>query len=75
MSKSMTEGMITFIYKGKGNREEIKKNWRPISLLSTDYKIISKILAERVKQCLNPIININQTCGPKVGTYKITSYT
>ena len=52
------------IYKGKGSREEIK-NWRTISLLNTDYKIISKILAGRVKQCLDDIINANQTSGPK----------
>ena len=62
MSESMREGLITLIYKGKGNREDIK-NWRPISLLNTDYKIISKILAGRVKKCLDKIININQTCG------------
>jgi hypothetical protein len=55
MSNTMSEGLITLIYKGKGSRDEIK-NWRPISLLNTDYKIISKILADRVKKCLDHII-------------------
>uniref|UniRef100_UPI00398E8747 solute carrier family 35 member D3 n=1 Tax=Pristiophorus japonicus TaxID=55135 RepID=UPI00398E8747 len=39
--------IITLIYKQKGEREEIK-NWRPISLLSVDYKILSKVIANRV---------------------------
>jgi hypothetical protein len=38
------------IYKG-GEREDIK-NWRPLTLLNCDYKIISKLLAERLKNVL-----------------------
>ena len=39
--------ILTLLYK-KGEREDIS-NWRPISLLNTDYKIITKVLAERLK--------------------------
>ena len=39
--------IIKLLYK-KGNRLDIK-NWRPISLLNTDFKILSKTLAERIK--------------------------
>ena len=43
LSKSQYNAIITLLYK-KGNREDIS-NWRPISLLNTDYKIITKLLA------------------------------
>ena len=37
------------------------KNWRPISLLNTVYKIISGSIANRVKTYLDKIINPDQT--------------
>eukprot|EP00061_Rhincodon_typus_P001624 g15306.t1 len=47
MCKSVRKGIITLIYKRKGEREEIK-NWRLISLLNVDYKILAKVVANRV---------------------------
>ena len=53
--------VIKLLYK-KGPREETK-NWRPISLLNTDYKLLSKVLAERIKSVLPEIIHRDQTGG------------
>ena len=39
------------------------KDWRPISLLNTDYKILSTIISSRLKPILNSVISIEQQCG------------
>ncbi len=42
------------------------KNWRPVSLLCLDYKILSKSIANRLKTCLNMLIHKDHTyCIPK----------
>ena len=51
--------MLSLIYK-KGDQNLIKK-YRPISLATTDYKIIAFILANRLKPIMPKIINESQT--------------
>ena len=58
LSPSQYSAILTLLYK-KGEREDIR-NWRPISLLNVDFKIITKILAERLKQVLPSIIHNDQ---------------
>ena len=55
---SQQKAMQTLLYK-KGEREGIS-NWRPISLLNVNYKIVTKILAERLKPLLPKIIHPDQ---------------
>ena len=62
LPESFLSGYITLLCKDKNNPENIK-NWRPISLLNFDYKIISKVLTNRLKKVMSSIINIDQTCA------------
>ena len=59
LSINQKRGIITCIPKGNKDRT-LLKNWRPISLLNTDYKIISNVFAHRLKQCLPSIIHQDQ---------------
>jgi len=56
------KSITTLLYKGKGVRKELK-NWRPISLLNCDYKILTKVIASRISPVLPDLINPDQTCG------------
>ena len=47
----------------KNDKKENLKNKRPISLLCSDYKILTKILSNRLKPTLKHTISIKQTCG------------
>ena len=59
LPKEQRKGIINLIPKqGKDIRE--LKNWRPITLLNSDYKILTKILANRMKEGLVEIINPDQ---------------
>ena len=60
LSIEQRRGVITLIPKKLKNRLFLK-NWRPISLLNTDYKLIAKTLASRIKKVLNTIIDEDQT--------------
>lgn len=53
---TLTQGLITLIPKPQKERLLIG-NWRPISLLNTDYKVLATILAKRLKNVLDPIID------------------
>ncbi|CAI5787440.1 Hypothetical predicted protein [Podarcis lilfordi] len=53
------EAFITFIPKQDADLTQVK-NYRPISLLNTDYKIFAGILARRLKCLLSEIIHKDQ---------------
>lgn len=63
LSVTQCHGLITLLYK-KGDRSRLK-NRRPITLLTTDYTILTKALANHLKNVLPQLIHTDQTaCIP-----------
>ena len=59
LSNSQKRGILTLIYK-KNDKTDLS-NWRPISLLNTDYKLLAHVSAARLKKINNKIISPEQT--------------
>ena len=59
LSLTQKQGVITCLPKGDKPREYLK-NWRPISLLNVDYKLLAGVLASRMKQVLSSVISETQ---------------
>ena len=82
MSITQRRGVITCIPK-ENKPKRLIKNWRPITLLNTTYKIASACIAERIKSILPKIIGEEQKgflAGRYIGEnirmlYDILSYT
>ena len=60
LSVDQKRGIITLIPK-KDKIRILLKNWRPITLLNTDYKILTKSLAIRLHKVLPSLIDLDQT--------------
>jgi Reverse transcriptase (RNA-dependent DNA polymerase)/zinc-binding in reverse transcriptase len=56
---SFGSSRVVLLFK-KGDRTDLA-NWRPISLMNIDEKIISKILTDRLQECMPTIISPAQT--------------
>ena len=59
LSCSQKQGIITLIPKGKKAKEYIQ-NWRPISLLNTTFKILSRVMANRMRFVIDKLIGHEQ---------------
>ena len=59
MSNTQQKGLITLLFK-KGDSHDFK-NWRPITLLNCDYKIMAAVLAARVHKVIGEIVHETQT--------------
>lgn len=60
LSISQRRGVITLIPKDDSDLLDLQ-NWRPITLLNTDYKIASKALARRIETILPKLLHPDQT--------------
>lgn len=60
LSSQQRRGVINLIPKKDLDRRHIA-NWRPITILNTDYKILMKAMAIRLQKPLDSIIHVNQT--------------
>ncbi|KAJ8335368.1 hypothetical protein SKAU_G00387100 [Synaphobranchus kaupii] len=61
MPLSMREGIIHLLHK-KGDRRGLG-NWRPVTLLGADYKVLGRVLANKAKAVLGEVLSPDQTCG------------
>jgi len=60
-SISQRRGIIKLIPKKMQIQPYFVKNWRPITLLNSDYKIAAKAIANRLQNVLPKLINSDQT--------------
>ena len=82
LSITQKHGIITCLPKGDKPKQYLK-NWRPLTLLNTVYKIASGSISNRIKTVLNKIISEDQTgfiSGRYIGentrlVYDIMDYT
>ena len=58
LSGSQKRGILSLLF--KKNDKHMLKNWRPISLLNTDYKILTHVLANRLKLVIGKLIHTDQ---------------
>lgn len=59
LSIDQRRGILSIIPK-KGKDLRFLKNWRPLSLLNTDYKILTKVLANRLQLVIDDIVSKDQ---------------
>ena len=57
---SARKGILSFIPK-KDKDPMLMQNWRPITLMSTDHKILAKIIANRIQPVMHYLISEQQT--------------
>ena len=60
LQENQRKARLVLIYK-EGEPNQLK-NWRPISLICTDVKVVAKVLARRLKFVMDKIISKNQYC-------------
>ena len=59
LSTTQKRGILNLIF--KKNDKNLLSNWRPITLLNTDYKILAHILANRLKKVISKLVNTDQS--------------
>ena len=59
LSETQKQGILILLHK-KGDKR-LLDNWRPISLLNIDYKIVAKVICKRLQNVINKIISKDQT--------------
>ena len=57
----MAVGVLSLLYKS-GDHTDLG-NWRPLTMLRADYKLLAKVLADRLRTALPYVVHEDQTCG------------
>lgn len=55
------QAILRLLFKKDNNK--LLKNWRPISLVNSDYKLAAKVIATCLKKVSPIVIDEDQTCG------------
>ena len=74
LPESMRIGVITLLEKKGKDRSNIA-NWRPITLLNMDYKILTKTLSTRLKPILSSLVHPDQNGFVPGGSIFFSSHT
>lgn len=61
MGGSLATGVISLLFK-KGDPTDLG-NWRPLTMLCVDYKLLAKVLADRLGTALAHVVHVDQTCA------------
>ena len=74
MHTSFYHGVISLIYK-KGHSPNLD-NWRHVTIMNVDYKILAKIVANRLNDDIEKLVEMEQTCAIEayVGQLRYLSY-
>ena len=65
LSSSQRKAVITLIHKGKDLARDNVRNWRPISITNSDYKLLAKCLTLHLGDVINDVVS-----GDQVGYIK-----
>ena len=71
---TMRSGVVTLLDKKGKDRLDIA-NWRPITLLNTDYKLLTKTLSQRLKKILPSLVHSDQNGFVPGGNIFYSSHT
>ena len=61
LNYTQSSAILTLLFK-EGDKLDLA-NWRPLSLLTADYKILAKSIATRIRPFLATLIQSDQTCS------------
>ncbi|KAJ8403286.1 hypothetical protein AAFF_G00355030 [Aldrovandia affinis] len=67
LSASMQKGILVLLYKG-GDRTELG-NWRPLTLLTTDCKVLAKVATAHLRRVMGGLVEWVLGPGSLAGTY------
>jgi Reverse transcriptase (RNA-dependent DNA polymerase) len=58
---SMLKGVISMVYKGKGQPVDSAASYRPLTLLCCDYKLLAKVMVKRLTAAADSVVDHTQT--------------